>query len=67
MADPAAEPSETASRQIAKAVGLPDARGLAAELRRHRRRSRALLARIRRTVRMPGRMPAAAREPPERG
>lgn len=66
MADPAAEPSETASRQIAKAVGLPDARGLAAELRRHRRRSQALLARIRRTVRLPSRMPAAAREPPER-
>ncbi|MCJ2136572.1 bifunctional [glutamine synthetase] adenylyltransferase/[glutamine synthetase]-adenylyl-L-tyrosine phosphorylase [Methylobacterium sp. J-026] len=48
MADPAADPSETASRQIAKAVGLPDARSLAAELRRHRRRSLALMARIRR-------------------
>jgi glutamate-ammonia-ligase adenylyltransferase len=53
MADPAAEPSETASWQIAKAVGLPDARSLAAELRRHRRRSQALLARIRRSVRGP--------------
>ena len=51
MTDPAAEPSDTAARQIAKAVGLPDARGLAAELRRHRRRSQALLARIRRRVR----------------
>ncbi|MGU3663966.1 bifunctional [glutamine synthetase] adenylyltransferase/[glutamine synthetase]-adenylyl-L-tyrosine phosphorylase [Methylobacterium sp. A49B] len=51
MADPTAEPSETAARQIAKAVSLPDARSLAAELRRHRRRSQALLARIRRTVR----------------
>ncbi|WP_267359882.1 MULTISPECIES: bifunctional [glutamine synthetase] adenylyltransferase/[glutamine synthetase]-adenylyl-L-tyrosine phosphorylase [unclassified Methylobacterium] len=50
MADPTAEPSETAARQIAKAVGLPDARSLAADLRRHRRRSQALLARIRRTV-----------------
>ena len=49
MADPAA-PSDTAARQIAKAVGLPDARSLAAELRRHRRRSQALLARIRRRV-----------------
>ncbi len=29
MTDPAAEPSETAARQIAKAVGLPDARSLA--------------------------------------
>ena len=48
MTDPAAAPSETAARQIAKAVGLPDARSLAAELRRHRRRSRALLARIKR-------------------
>ena len=53
MADPAGEPSGTAARQIAKAVGLPDARGLAAELARHRRRSRALLARIRRSVRDP--------------
>ena len=50
MADPTAEPSETATRQIAKAVGLPDARSLAAELRRHRRRSQAQLARIRRGV-----------------
>lgn len=63
MTDPAAEPSETAARQIAKAVGLPDARSLAAELRRHRRRSQALLARIRRTLRMPG----AADVPPEHG
>ena len=55
MADPAADPSETAARQIAKAVGLPDARSLAAELRRHRRRSQALLARIRRTVQTPRR------------
>ncbi|MCJ2069206.1 bifunctional [glutamine synthetase] adenylyltransferase/[glutamine synthetase]-adenylyl-L-tyrosine phosphorylase [Methylobacterium sp. J-030] len=50
MADPTAEPAETAARQIAKAVGLPDARSLAAELRRHRRRSQALLARIRREL-----------------
>jgi [glutamine synthetase] adenylyltransferase / [glutamine synthetase]-adenylyl-L-tyrosine phosphorylase len=55
MADPAAEPSETAARQIAKAIGLPDTRSLAAELRRHRRRSRALLARVRREVDSPSR------------
>jgi glutamate-ammonia-ligase adenylyltransferase len=50
MADPTSAPSDSAARQIAKAMNLPDARGLAAELRRHRRRSRALLARIRRSV-----------------
>ncbi|MCJ2084825.1 bifunctional [glutamine synthetase] adenylyltransferase/[glutamine synthetase]-adenylyl-L-tyrosine phosphorylase [Methylobacterium sp. E-005] len=52
MADPAGEPSGTAARQIAKALGLPDARSLAAELRRHRRRSQALQAQIRRSVRL---------------
>jgi len=50
MADPGAVPSHSAARQIAKAVGLPDARSLAAELHRHRRRTCALLARIKRTV-----------------
>jgi [glutamine synthetase] adenylyltransferase / [glutamine synthetase]-adenylyl-L-tyrosine phosphorylase len=57
LADPAAAPSETAARQIARAVGLPDARALAAELRRHRRRSRELLARVKRAVAGPGGRP----------
>ncbi|WP_200843143.1 hypothetical protein, partial [Pantoea sp. 18059] len=39
MADPGAVPPDGAARQIAKAVGLPDARSLAAELHRHRRRT----------------------------
>jgi glutamate-ammonia-ligase adenylyltransferase len=45
--DPAAPPSESAARRIARAMDLPDARTLAAELRQQRRTSRALLARIR--------------------
>ena len=53
MTDPASPPSDSAARQIAKAMNLPDARSLAAELRRHRRRSRALLAQIRRSVSRP--------------
>jgi glutamate-ammonia-ligase adenylyltransferase len=50
MTDPGSAPSDSAARQIAKAVGLPDARSLAAELHRHRRRTCALLARIKRTM-----------------
>ncbi|MDP4005264.1 bifunctional [glutamine synthetase] adenylyltransferase/[glutamine synthetase]-adenylyl-L-tyrosine phosphorylase [Methylobacterium sp. NEAU K] len=50
LADPGSDPSASAARQIAKAVGLPDARSLAAELHRHRRRTCALLARIKRSV-----------------
>ncbi len=45
--DPGAPPSESAARRIARAMDLPDARTLAAELRLQRRTSRSLLARIR--------------------
>ena len=44
--DPGAPPSESASRRIARAMDLPDAGTLAAELRLQRRTSRSLLARI---------------------
>ncbi|MDP4025730.1 bifunctional [glutamine synthetase] adenylyltransferase/[glutamine synthetase]-adenylyl-L-tyrosine phosphorylase [Methylobacterium sp. NEAU 140] len=48
-------PPENAARRIARAMGLPDAGALAAELRRHRRTSLSLLARIKASVTAPPR------------
>jgi len=48
--DPAKPPSPNAARQIARAMGLPDARTLAAELRQLRRMTRSSLVAIRAAV-----------------
>ncbi len=46
LEDPAKPPPPSAAGRIARAMGLPDARALAAELRHHRRVSRSLLGAI---------------------
>ena len=50
LEDPAKSPTASAARRIARAMGLPDARTLAADLHRRRRLSRSLLAAVKRSV-----------------
>ncbi len=50
LEDPAKPPGPSAARRIARAMGLPDARTLAADLHRRRRLSRSLLAAVKRSV-----------------